>query len=556
MASYGLYQGLNEAYDSFRGRESDIEAESDREAARITEAERQRRATEQYEYGLSRRPIREEAEDLGLAAAKREGKVGEQTATEFLDPTNVEARKTAVVNQGKLLTQQLESSGIKLDQAKLDQKAATARRKFQGWSEAWNTGNMTMEQLKEAFNTDDNIANDIGDVTKKGDGWVVEFKSGESMEFANRRAVTLHLQEQSNPEFLQTMLLNEMKSKGDLAAKMRELNDASTKEMNARGDKWIKNSKAEIQATYGRIFPNGVVDFGVEGDSELARDVRAMTNSVGRMFGYDVGKITPSEVAREIGNIADKVMDTNPEVRRQRAAEIIDQMGDENFDDPKQFPNGRPSADDDEYKSLMKTLMYEQARDDFNTLEEEVYSRFGVMNSTTGDVSGRESRPKTSAAGDEPEITKVGLGERGTTDTGGVFDAKTPEVGVAPPAEAGLAKRELPPHPTMDNPMGIAQYSAYIIKHMMSGEPGPAFSEALPANKDPMPINQKAKRKLAEAADKAYNTNYQKFSEDEKVTWLNEYGKKFMSKKLYQKALRKLSPTMRAKVSGGVKQRV
>ena len=560
MAQYGLYQGLNEAYDSFRGRQRDIEAESDREAARITEAERQRRETETYEYGLSRRPMQEEATTLALEDARRQGKVGEQESKEFLDQTNIDARTTAVVNQGKLLTQQLETSGMKLDQAKLDQKAATARRKFQGWSEAWNTGNMTMEQLKEAFNTDDNVANDIGPVTKKGDGWVVEFKSGEIMEFANRRAVTQHLQEQSSPEFLQTMLLNELKEKADLAAKMHELDKDATKDLNDLGDKWIKNSKTEIQATYGRIFPNGVIDFGEEGDKQLAQAVRAMTGRIGRAYGYDVSKITPAEVAQEIGNIAEKVMDTNPETRRKRAAEIIAAMGDENFDDPNQFPNGRPDEGDPEYESLMKHLMFEQAQSDLKALESEVYSRFAVMNKQTGEVKARE-KPKTGGADDEPQVSKVGLRERspsGGRTPGGITEprpAATEEPLPDAVDGAGLAERELLPRPTADNPMNISQYIGNVILHM--GKPGSAFADPLPKGTGgPPKINQKAKRKLAAASEKAYNGPYQKFSETEKVKWLNEWGNKFLPKKVFQQALRKLSPTMRAKVSGGVKQRV
>jgi len=561
MAQYGLYQGLNEAYDSFRGRQRDIEAESDREAARITEAERQRRESEQYEYGLSRRPMQEEATTLALEDARRQGKVGKQEAKEFLDQTNIDARTTAVVNQGKLLTQQLQTAGIKLNQAELDQKADTNRRKFQEWSEAWNTGNMTMEQLKKAFNTDDNIANDIGLVTKKGDGWVVEFKSGATMEFADRRAVTQHLQESSSPEFLQTMLLNELKNKSDLAAKMYELDKDATKDLNARGDKWIKNSKAEIQATYGRIFPNGVVDFGKEGSKILARDVRAMTNRIGRAFDYDVGKITPSEVAQEIGDIAGKVMDTNPETRRKRAAEYIDQMPDEEFDDPVKFPDGRPSDSGDAgYDSLIKNLVFQQARDDLKALEQEVYARFTILNQKTGGVEGRDNRPKTGGADDEPEISKVGLQERSSSGGrvgGGITE---PPSAVEEPlpeetGEPGLAKRELLPQPTPENPMSVSQYIGNVLLHI--GEKGGAFGPSLPTGTKAPKLSQKAKRKLAEGADKAYNGPYKKeFTEAEKVKWLNEYGSKFMSKKLFQEALRKLSPTMRAKVSGGTKQRV
>lgn len=396
---YGLYQGLNEAYDSFRGRQRDIESTADREADRLAREETARRATEEYEYGLSRRPDQERLNTLQLEEAERQGQRSAQETTEFLDPEAIESRRVQMTQQNELLANQLQSSGIKLDQAELDQKAATSRRKYQEWSERWNDGSMNVEQLVEAFNSDDIQGNNIAKdgIKEVGSGWEITMENGVVQKFADRRAVTRHLQESSSPEFLQTMLLNELKANADLAVAMNKADVDASVEMNKRGNAWIGNTDKEMKAYMGKVFPGGLASsFGADGEAELAANIRAMTNRIGRVYGYDVAKITPSEVAVQIGVIAKDVMETDPEARKQRSAEIIENMGDEKFADTTMFPDGRPDPGSSEYESLMSSLDMQQARADMQALEQATYSRFALVD-VNGEIKGK-AKPKTGTA--------------------------------------------------------------------------------------------------------------------------------------------------------------
>lgn len=502
--AYGLFQGLNQAYDSFRERERDIEAEGDRVAEREYRDTQRSREAEQYEYGLSRRKVEEEAANIQMTTARNELKLQQEQMT----PEAVKARKEALEAQRKMLTMQVEEAGYKVNSARLANQAAIAKDKYNSWTRDWQQG-LSVDELVNRFNTDEDQNNNIKDyrVDPETDGWIVEFEDGTSMPFEDRDAVGRHLQQMADPEFYQTWLLNQMKADTELAKKLADADKESKSNLKKEAEVYRKAVQNETDRLYGKMFPSGAIEFGEPGNKQLAQMVRDIANQIGASHKFNV---LPSEVVGTISRLADLTVDNNPETRRRRALEIYEEMPEADFTDPNMYPDGKPDADEPAGEAKIKQILFDQAVDDLTALKLEAIKRYAI-NEPNGSWRTRDPADAGTDTG-QPKITDEGLERPGTeTPTEGAPEDK----GLAAPEETGVKKQPRqragpagrePPPPRRDMSDFLAKKRSEI--GIVAGRP-----------------TTKRKQAHAKKVRQDYLENFESYDEDEKRAWLDNYGK-------------------------------
>lgn len=381
-AGYGLFRGLNEAYNAYRSRESDIQAEEQRNKEQAYRDEQRQRETEEYEYQKGLRPMQEESMKLGLDTQRTQAKDTEMSFKEKWDPAAVERRKQAAIMENKRLALDLQKSGIQLNEVQFAQDERKLRTYYDDLARKWEKG-MSLDELVRSFNEEDDIeSNNIKEAKKQADGsYTVAYEDGRTETYEDRDDVLKTLYMMGDTAFAKNVLLTESKNRATLAAKLADLQNDTVKDFNARGQKFSDDARAEVQALYGKIFPNGLVDFGEEGNKALSGEIRSLAMTLGRLYGYDLTKTSAAELVTAIGREAERTMDTSPETREKRALEryevlgvpdVQDLLGDDSIDSV-------PKKGDPLYEALIKQLKYEQAQGDVNALRDAVYRKFAIV---------------------------------------------------------------------------------------------------------------------------------------------------------------------------------
>jgi hypothetical protein len=544
MATSGLFQGLNEAYDSYRSRQETMRQQDLQDEESEHTRLKRKQEQEDREYGLSRRPFEERTAELQQTGLEQDVEQGDYQKTlrsgqeeaerlqreqleqsleqskamhqEWLD--NQESRKklnTMAINKAKL---DLDNANISYDMNKITLNAQQGAQKYRSWKNEFLSGG-SMDDLVKKFNSDEDDTNNIKNVTGNDDGgWEVEFENGRVEKFANRDAVSEHLEFMSDPAFHQTYLLNQRKLANDLSiAAAKAAADAQTNLLPYKKD-WQSNTVKGSDRFYGKI-KQGLVDFGEPGAAGVAGAVRSLVDQIGALSGY---QLVNSEVVDRVSRYADSMLLLDKVELRKRAKEIFEKMPDDqaNFP-PARFPNGKPDDDDPEYEIAMRELVFKDMDEQVNNLSQTVLRDYFAYNPDDGSA---RLRPGAGSKGTgDNKITTAGL-ERDKTSAASVADEK----GLAPPLKRTKGKTQAP---TQENPMTVSKFLITAIANM--GNQGSAFKKET-AGQEPR-LNQKNRRKLEVAAEKAYDSTFPTLSTSQKQAWLDQYGK-FLSKKTLAEA--------------------
>jgi len=396
---YGLFEGLNEAYDQFRGRESEIERESDREAARealVTEREREEerftqeqtlfaQQQEAHKYGIKRRAFEEEVGDANLKGQKSQNELlntqVKMTADQYAEwgtPEAVAQRlETSALNL-KALKESGELTKLNINDAKMTMKAKKGAEKYRKWKTEFMS-NGDIDALVKNFNTDEDDANNIEDVSgNEDDGWKVTFENGQTATFADRNAVGIHLESMADPSFHQTYLLQNEAAKDALAKAIKKAAEKSPDTLSKDKKIWEDQTTKITDRLKGTIIKAGIVDFGEEGNKEIALLLGSIIDQVGAASQYSLlGK----EVAVRANNIFNASTDLKPEAVRKRAIERYESTPAD------RFPDGKLDEDDAGYEDHIKSLMYADITSQIAQFERDVKGHYFTQNPETGEAS-------------------------------------------------------------------------------------------------------------------------------------------------------------------------
>lgn len=520
-AGYGVFQGLNEAYDAYRAREADIVAEEARAKEQAYQDEVRAREREQYEYGLSRRPMQEEAESIGLETARNELQYNQEMRW---SPDAMQRAKQDAINESENIRQTLKKTGIQLNEAQLQQDEAKLRRYYEGLANKWAGGQIDLDGLIKSFNEEDDLESnniDASQTRQNPDGsYTVVYEDGRKEEYANNDDVLKTLYMMSDPAFAKKVLLEEAAQAAELAGKMAKLTKEANDDMQARGEKFSDDARAEVQALYGKIFPGGIADFGKEGDDMLAQEIRSMAMALGRVHGYDLTKTSAAEIVAAISREAEKTMDTNPETRERRALERYEKLGVPDVQDLLGDPEITevPDKGDPMYEPLMKQLKYEQAMGDVAALRSAVWRKYVV--SGEGDAV----NPKGELPGAKKNIPTTNL-EMSDEEIASAQFVDDPEsgYGVTPPVDAGL--------------IPISEYIGLVASGLGGQGMSPALKKRLDAREKS--LNQKQKKRIKRTVEKVYAEEFDKMDGRQKAGWFAQYGK-FLPTRLRNQAQAKI----------------
>jgi hypothetical protein len=443
MASYGLFRGLNEAYDSYRGRQRGIEDMNRRKMVDEMAQQRSDREQEEYQYGITRRGVREKAEELALGTGEMQLKQAQGTYSEWV--ANTASRATLnKLNLDKAL-QDFETSGLVYDQNKMTLDAKKGAEKYNKWTREWLQGG-TMEDIVKKFNTDEDDTNNIQSVTGSEEkGWDVTFENGRTQRFEDRDQVAIHLQSMADPNFHQTYLLQVEAGKAALAKAIALQNKKSVDQTSKDKKTWEAVTLKQTDRYFAKTINEGIVDFGSEGSRRIAGDVRAVVDSVGAASAY--GMIN-SDVTRVANSLAESMLVKSPAERKRMAEETLDAQREKGEAIPEEGDDGydvilnRQMAEDydrayDQFKNIVYTKFFTQKED--GTLQMKSYQQ----------VVDFKRAPESEPAGDT--ITAEGLerpGESTLTSSEPGASTSAPVVGteselLAPSGEsaAGLPTR-------------------------------------------------------------------------------------------------------------------
>lgn len=405
MSDTGLFRGLNEAYQSFRDREADIRRERIEDEELQYQRDMREREQEDYEYGLSRRPIRERAEEAGV----RMQEVGLEQAELNLDEWKKNTKYRADMNDMmfKKAKLDLDNAGIQYDLNKINQRAALGAEKYRGWKKQFMQGG-TIKDLVDNFNSDDDDTNNIANVTGSAEeGWDVEFENGEVMTFADRMAVANHLELMADPQYHQTYMLNMLKARADLAAATAGTAEDNRQFMFKQQQEWDKNTYKSTDRLFGKI-KEGLVDFGEPGQAAVASAINAVVNEIGAANGY---QLVHAAVVDDVARMAETQLDFDPASMRKAAEKLYDAMPETDF------PGGeKPDKGDDGYESAIQNLMTRDALGQIRQFRQEIMPKYFMVNSQTGQLMTRQNA--LSAGTDGNTITDLGLERPGTGDSG------------------------------------------------------------------------------------------------------------------------------------------
>jgi hypothetical protein len=533
-AGYGLFRGLNEAYDSYRDRESDIAAEENAAKERAYQEELRAREKESYEYGLQQRPQMERKRELEMEGLERQNRMGEADYTINYSPEALEIKKQAIRQDNQQRILNLTKAGLDITTAGIQTRQAQLSSQYTDWAQKINSGEWGLEELKKAYNTDNFESNDVEDFTENEDGSVtVTYSSGQKETYkGGRDEIFQMLRENANPAFAENVILKEMDHRNALNVAHAKASTVTTEDMQKRALEFMKGSERHVKAVYGRMFPNGIMAFGEEGQGRMAQAVESMMNRLARHYDYDLTRITPAQMGTMLSNLAEKTMDFNPEVQMKRAREQIDVMTDVDVADygletvPKK---GTP-----EYKALVKQLVSEQGLSDLNAFEAEAVAHmFGGVDEN-GKLMPRK-RPKDQ--GGDQEIPKTGL----------------------PGQEAGPSTDEIASQQLIDDPesgygledrgtIGVGEGFAAVLQGLLSGNQGKAPALKKMEDEIAKGLPRKKKRQLQQAATTSYNKVYPTLSGQQKAGWLNTYGK-FLSRRDFNEARKQVPKAYRDSVT-------
>lgn len=354
--TYGLYQGLNEAYDAYRGREAQIKADKAAETQALREEERYQREMEEAQYAKSRRGVQERAEDAQVTAAELGVKTAEQQYKEFMSPEAIAQR--AETNRINLESLQRENRMGKTEEewSKIKDKSIKGAEKYRGWKREFMRGKMSMEDLVEAFNSDDDDSNNIDPASVEGNedtGWTVTYDDGQTQTFADKYAVAIELESLADPAFHQQYLLQVEKDKSDLLQAIEKNKGETREDLRKFRNDWEDNTRKSLDRLKGSIIKEGIVDFGTEGNKRIAAIMASVVNDVGQKAQYQ--GLSNAEVIDRMESMMNANADFKPENIRQRAEEIYEMLPDE-------IPGGKNKKGTKEYDAQIQRLMEEDFR--------------------------------------------------------------------------------------------------------------------------------------------------------------------------------------------------
>lgn len=361
--AYGLYQGLNEAYKSYRSRERDIEDERRRafedelreeanQRARATES----RAAETYQYGVSRRPIQEQAQELQLEQAQLSLDEWKQNA-----PLRAEQNQLAL----QQAQQELKLAGININNAEIANRAAKGAEKYRQWGREWMSGG-TMEDLVKKFNSDDDDSNNVRNVRgNEKTGWEVEMENGERMFFADRDQVGIHIESHADPAFYQRYLLQMEAQKASLAEAVRKGSKKTADTVSKERQQWEQMTVKQVDRFFAKSISEGIIDFGTAGSRDMAGDVRATVDAIGMQTGYGV---LNSDVTRVANQMAKTMLIKEPEEREMKAREFLETQREAGYD--------IPDEDSKEYQQMLDRRMAEDYDMLYDQYQRAVFDRF------------------------------------------------------------------------------------------------------------------------------------------------------------------------------------
>jgi hypothetical protein len=415
-------------------------------------------------------------------------------------------------------------------------RAAESAENYRKMGKKFESGG-TIEQLVEDFNSDKDKNNDIKHVKEDGEGgWEVQFENGSVIPFKDRDAVALHIERMADPAFNQAYLLGQLKLDNDLKIAAAEAAaDAQTDMLPFMKD-WQNNTYKATDRAFGKI-KEGLVDFGEPGASSVSSAVNSIVNEVGATSRY---KFINAEVTDRTIRYAKSMLEMNPEVLRKNAEKTLERMEDNNANfPPEEFPNGKPDEDDPQYKEVIKNLVFKDRDEQIENLRIRVLKDYFAMGE-----DGPHNRENAGSKGDGTEgnkTTDAGLKRTGTEETGMKPRDNRAEMVVD---NSGSASNKTDA-PTPKDPMGVAEYTVRIMSHM--GQQGSAFAEKPPETGVEPRLNQKQKRKIKATAEHSLATSYKGLNDDQKVSWLNQYGK-WLSKPKLNAAKRALPQSLRKKI--------
>lgn len=475
MSGYGLFRGLNEAYGAYREREREIEDKNRRMFADEQARKEAARREEEYEYGISRRKSKEEAEDLALRTGRLQYKQAETTYNEFVANTADRAKKN------KLDLQKAENearrSGLMYDKAEIELKAAKSAEKYNQWTNDWLQGG-TMEDVVKKFNSDDDDTNNIKTVTGNEEkGWHVVMENGREMHFKDRDAVAIHLQSMADKNFHQTYLLQVEAQKAALQ-KAIDTGAKKTADQTSKDKKqWEDMTRMQVKDYFTESIKESIVSLGSEGARDIAGDVRAVVDSIGASSGYGM---VNSDVTRVANQMAKRMLVKEPAERRRMAEERLEAARKAGADIPEEG--------DQNYEEVLNRQMakdYDRAYDQYKRA---VYTKFASINadgtgvvwkdySSPADASGIDRLPQTE------ERSRAGL-ER-PSDNADTLAAADEDGNMVDPEQRGPVI--FPP-----NPEASPEAAQRKIDEAVGGD---AYREKLAglASKDDQELQYKAK---------------------------------------------------------------
>jgi hypothetical protein len=386
---YGLFQGLNEAYDQYRNRELEIEREEDRETERKAlgrERERDEQLYEQqqeaYQYGLSKRPMQEELEELQLKGARRSEAQSQLEYNEFSsDEARAQRAATAKLNL-EALKQDKTIRALQISDARMNEKAKKGAEKYRSWKEEFMTTG-DIDKLVEEFNNDGDDSNNIayGGVTgNEKDGWNVTFENGQTQFFEDRNAVGIHLESMADPSFHQTYLLQMESQKASLAAAIEKAAKKTPDTLFKEKKEWEAQSTKITDRLKGTIIKSGIVDFGEDGNKEIAALLGSVMDQVGAASGY---KLIAKEVGVRANNILNASTDLKPENVRKRAIEKYESLPEDRHIEI----NGQKFDDDDpRYEEAINRIMYADITSQIKQFERDVKNSYFSLDEESGEA--------------------------------------------------------------------------------------------------------------------------------------------------------------------------
>ena len=366
MASAGLYQGLNEAYGAYRGRQREIEDKKRREFRDEEAKKSSARQQEQYEYGITRRGAKEEAEQLALDTGKTQLDQTKGTYKEWVANTANRATKNKLdLDTAK---QNFKTSGLVFDDAKISLTAKKGAEKYNKWTRDWLLGG-SMEELVEKFNTDEDDTNNIKTVTGDAEkGWDVEFENGRKMPFADRDQVAIHIQSMADPNFHQTYLLQMEAQKASIAAAVAKLSKKDVDTLSKEKTTWENMTRNQVKDYFTESIKESIVSFGSEGSRDIAGDVRAVVDSVGSAGQYG---LINSDVTRVANQLAKTMLVKEPADRKQKAEEYLEAQ--------RETGAAIPEEGDDGYEVIIQRQMAEDYDRAYDQYKRVVYTKFFQM---------------------------------------------------------------------------------------------------------------------------------------------------------------------------------